>query len=310
MNLNKLQYFMSVYEEGSITAAAKKHFVSQVAMSQQIMSLEEELGIKLFLREKNRLYQTSASHYFYEEIRKILKSYDKLVVDIRNYANDNKKLLRIGVNYYSLYEWIKNYTRQFEKLFQDVSITFEFYPSNELIIQLDKGFLDIIIIWDEYVKNLGFYSQPAFQSRSAVLVPCKSPLSHRESLSFDDLKQEKVVILIEELPYYKRTGHLNSLLNDFYRYTPLQKSDVVVSGNVNEALLLSSEENRVIITYEDKLYKIFLTDIRQYLIDNSFMNNQFAFAWKDSDHNNVIKPFINFISQVDWTNSSYQHSRQ
>ena len=50
MNLNKLQYFMSVYEEGSITAAAKKHFVSQVAMSQQIMSLEEELGIKLFLR--------------------------------------------------------------------------------------------------------------------------------------------------------------------------------------------------------------------------------------------------------------------
>ena len=50
MNLNKLQYFMSVYEEGSITAAAKKHFVSQVAMSQQIMSLEEELGIKLFIR--------------------------------------------------------------------------------------------------------------------------------------------------------------------------------------------------------------------------------------------------------------------
>ena len=310
MNLNKLQYFMSVYEEGSITAAAKKLFVPLVAMTHKILSLLEYVGINLFLREKNRLYQTSASHYFYEEIRKILKSYDKLVVDIRNYANDNKKLLRIGVNYYSLYEWIKNYTRQFEKLFQDVSITFEFYPSNELIIQLDKGFLDIIIIWDEYVKNLGFYSQPAFQSRSAVLVPCKSPLSHRESLSFDDLKQEKVVILIEELPYYKRTGHLNSLLNDFYRYTPLQKSDVAVSGNVNEALLLSSEENRVIITYEDKLYKISLTDIRQYLIDNSFMNNQFAFAWKDSDHNNVIKPFINFISQVDWTNSSYQHSRQ
>lgn len=66
------------------------------------------------------------------------------------------------------------------------------------------------------------------------------------------------------------------------------------------ALLLSSEENRIIITYEDKLYKISLTDIRQYLVDNSFMNSQFAFAWKDSEHNNVINPFINFISQVDW----------
>lgn len=302
MNLNKLQYFMSVYEEGSITAAAKKHFVSQVAMSQQIMSLEEELGIKLFLREKNRLYQTSASHYFYEEIRKILKSYDNLVVDIKNYANDNKKLLRIGVNYYSLYEWIKTYTKQFERIFEDTSINFEFYPSNELIIQLDKGFLDIIIIWDEYVKNLGFYSQPAFQSRSAILVPRKNPISLKENLSFDDLKGEKVIVLMEELPYFKRTGHLNALLNDLYRYTPLEKSDIVVSGNINEALLLSSEENRIIITYEDKLYKISLMDVRQYLIDHSFMNSQFAFAWKDSEHNNVIKPFINYISQVDWSN--------
>ena len=54
INTNKLQYFISVYEEGSITAAAKKHYVTQVAMSQQIASLEEELGIKLFLRKKNR----------------------------------------------------------------------------------------------------------------------------------------------------------------------------------------------------------------------------------------------------------------
>ena len=61
---------MSVYEEGSITAAAKKHFVSQVAMSQQIMSLEEELGIKLFLREKNRLYKPAPAITFMKRFGK------------------------------------------------------------------------------------------------------------------------------------------------------------------------------------------------------------------------------------------------
>lgn len=301
MNINKLQYFISVYEEGSITAAAKKHYISQVAMSQQIMSLEEELGIKLFLREKNHLFQTSASHYFYEEIKKILKSYENLVTDIKNYANDNKKLLRIGVNYYSLYEWIKPYTKQFEKTFSDISVIFEFYPSNELIIQLDKGFLDTIVIWDEYVKNLGFSSQPAFLSKCAMLVPLQNPLSRQEQLSFNLLENEKAVILIEELPYFKRTGHLDSLLHNLYQNTPLQKQNVIISGNVNEALLLSSEENRIIITFEDKLYKIALQNVRQYLIDSPLMINQFAFVWKDLDNNNAIKPFINFIAQVDWS---------
>lgn len=296
MNINKLQYFMSVYEEGSITAAAKKHFISQVAMSQQIMSLEEELGIKLFLREKNRLCHTSASHYFYEEIKKILSSYEKLVTDVKNYANDNKKILRIGVNYYSLYEWIEDSIRQFENTFQDSFVSFEFYPSNELIIQLDKGFLDMIIIWDEYVKNLGFYTLPAFSSRSAVLVPFPNALSSRDSLTFEDLEGEKAVILVEELPYFRRTGHLDSLFQDILQYTPLKKQDLLISGNINEALLRSSVENRIIITYEDKLYKISLSNIRQYLIDDSFMNQQFVFAWKDTDSNNVIRPFTNFFS--------------
>lgn len=300
MNMNKLQYFISVYEEGSITAAAKKHYISQVAMSQQIMSLEEELGVKLFLREKNHLCHTSASHFFYDEIKKILKSYENLITDIKNYANDNKKLLRIGVNYYSLYEWIKGYTRQFEKTFLDTSVIFEFYPSNELIIQLDKGFLDIIVIWDEYVKNLGFSSHPAFLSKCAMLVPRQNSLSQMEQLSFDSLEKEKVVILIEELPYFKRTGHLDSLLRNLYLHTPLQKQNITISGNVNEALLLSSEENRIIITFEDKLYKISLPGIRQYLIDSPLMVNQFAFVWKDTEANNTIKPFINFISQIDW----------
>lgn len=300
MNINKLQYFISVYEEGSITAAAKKHYISQVAMSQQIASLEEELGVKLFLREKNHLCQTSASHFFYEEIRQILKSYENLVTDVKNYANDNKKLLRIGVNYYSLYEWLKAHIRQFETVFQDTSVIFEFYPSNELIIQLDKGFLDIIIIWDEYVKNLGFSSLPAFTSRCAILVPSQNPLSREDTLQFSQLEGSKAVILVEELPYFKRTGHLDSLLHNIYQYTPLQKNDIIISGNVNEALLLSSEENRVIITYEDKLYKIALPDIRQYLLDDSPMESQFAFVWKDAESNKALKPFLTYMSQINW----------
>ena len=47
-------FFMSVVETGSFSQAAKKHYLSQAAISQQISKLEEEVGVRLFDRSKYR----------------------------------------------------------------------------------------------------------------------------------------------------------------------------------------------------------------------------------------------------------------
>jgi len=288
---------MSVYEEGSITSAAKKHFISQVAMSQQIQSLEEELGVKLFLRQKKKLHQTSAAHYFYYEIKNILSLYDALLIDLKNYSNGNKMVLRIGVNYYSLYEWLKNYSDKFEESYHDINISFEFYPSNELISQLDKGFIDIILIWDKYASNLGFITKPAFISHCTVLIPFNNPLSNLKSFSLDLLKGQRIVMLVEELPYFRRTGHLEEVLSNFYDSTPIKNGDIIVTDNINQALFLSSEENLIIITYEDKLYKIPQKNMKSIIMDHSFMDSNFVFAYKSLENNMVVKLFMNFIEE-------------
>ena len=49
MNLNKIQYFLSSVEEQSFTKAARKHYVTQVAVTQQIASMEKELDIYLII---------------------------------------------------------------------------------------------------------------------------------------------------------------------------------------------------------------------------------------------------------------------
>ena len=58
MNLSKLEYFLSAARKGSFTAAAEEHYVSQTAVSQQIASLERELGVMLFRRKKGRVELT------------------------------------------------------------------------------------------------------------------------------------------------------------------------------------------------------------------------------------------------------------
>ena len=52
MNLKSLEYFIKVVDTNSFTKAAEESFISQSAISQQIKSLEDELGFSLLNRSK------------------------------------------------------------------------------------------------------------------------------------------------------------------------------------------------------------------------------------------------------------------
>ena len=52
MNLNNLKIFINVADSGSITRAAEALFISQPAVSKAIRSIEEDLGVSLFIRDK------------------------------------------------------------------------------------------------------------------------------------------------------------------------------------------------------------------------------------------------------------------
>lgn len=52
MNLNNLKIFINVADSGSITRTAEALFISQPAVSKAIRSIEEDIGVRLFIRDK------------------------------------------------------------------------------------------------------------------------------------------------------------------------------------------------------------------------------------------------------------------
>lgn len=62
--LRKIKYFITVVDCNSFTEAAEICYISQSAISQQIKALEDEVNVKLIVRENRRFHLTEAGRFF------------------------------------------------------------------------------------------------------------------------------------------------------------------------------------------------------------------------------------------------------
>ena len=95
MEFKQLQYFLSAAEYLNFTEAAQACFIVQSAMSQQISSLEKELGVTLFVREKRVLRLTAT---LVLEARKILNQVNNSRLLVQSIAKGYQHVFRIGCN--------------------------------------------------------------------------------------------------------------------------------------------------------------------------------------------------------------------
>ena len=96
MLLRQMKYFAAVVDCASFTEAAARCFISQSAISQQIQSLERELGVELLDRRNRRFELTAAGEYFYSRCKVILSQADDAVRETKRLGADSELQLRIG----------------------------------------------------------------------------------------------------------------------------------------------------------------------------------------------------------------------
>jgi len=86
MRFEQLEVFRAVAELKSFTLAAKRLYVSQPSISQQVALLERELGFRLFERNSKGVELTPAGDFFYQELAQALDSFKALVQAARSVA--------------------------------------------------------------------------------------------------------------------------------------------------------------------------------------------------------------------------------
>lgn len=95
-----VRYFIQTVEAGSLTLAATRFGISQSAISQQLNSLEKELGINLFIKkDKTGILLSPAGEKLYEEGKRILGDFDNLIEEVINLSkNGDRASLNYGLH--------------------------------------------------------------------------------------------------------------------------------------------------------------------------------------------------------------------
>ena len=94
--LKQLKYFQSVVRFGSVSAAAEENFISQSAISQQVQSLERELGFALLVRKNRSFSLTPAGEYFYRKSLLLTADCDRMCAEAAKIAKGEAANLKIG----------------------------------------------------------------------------------------------------------------------------------------------------------------------------------------------------------------------
>ena len=97
MNLQYYFNYVTVVEEGSLTAASKKLHIAQPALSNQIKAMELKYGTRLFFRGARRLELTDAGMILYQQAKRMCEIEQAAKNEIASGFSGQKGTLRLGV---------------------------------------------------------------------------------------------------------------------------------------------------------------------------------------------------------------------
>lgn len=192
MELRHLRYFVAVAEELHFGRAAERSFVAQPTLSQQIRTLEDEVGARLFDRSRRGVALTPVGAVLLPHARRVLAEAARAEAAVRAAAEGRAGALRIGYEGAVLRDGLSDALRAFRVEAPDVDLDFLEAGSREQAEAVRAGRADagfVLLPIDEEgleVRSLG--AAPVL-----LVMPAGHRLAGRETVALAELADEPLV---------------------------------------------------------------------------------------------------------------------
>lgn len=211
MNIKRIKYYIDLVECRNFTETAKKNYVSQTTISQQIAALEDEFEIQLIDRKQIPIEPTKAGWLLYGEAIVLWKQYNHMKASMENFQKYNTQVLSIEYAAMTDIQSLLKLIPSFKAAHPNIKLELDKVLLKDIAVYLQKGIYDVAIAFDsEFSGNDDICTYPLYSGRYCVAVSSGHPLFHQESISKDELYTYPLVMLNPEAignSYYLMIQH-------------------------------------------------------------------------------------------------------
>ena len=298
MNVRLLETFVAVAEELHFGRAAELLHIAQPAVSRQIKRLENELGIKLFLRDRRNVILTEAGRAFLKEARTILAQVSLAQQVARRAHRGEMGSLSLGYSECNIHSVFPEAVRLYRERFPGVVLEMREMVTAEQVEALLGGDIDVGLVTLPVAAE-GLRVETLLEEPVVAALPDNHPLASNAQVALEDLADDPFVFF----PRWQAPGH-HDLITAQCReagYIP----QVVVEANTRQGiaslvaagigvslLMLNPSEGR--LQRPGLVYKeIAQLDIRV----------GSGLAWRSEDETPVLKGFLEVAREASRTYS-------
>lgn len=191
MELRHLRYFRAVALSLSFSRAAEQLHVAQPALSRQIKSLEDEIGVRLIDRNRVRVALTDAGHLFLGHVEKILAQMDIAVAAVQDVPQGSEGSLAILVEWDVPVPLFSEAVALFHQRYPRVDIDFREVPLVQHLSQVASGKAHMGFGAREFISiGSEFSFLPLMRGDFVVAVSTLHRFAKRKAIRMNELKDE------------------------------------------------------------------------------------------------------------------------
>jgi DNA-binding transcriptional LysR family regulator len=198
MNFDQLTYFCAAAVSNNYVVAAEQLAVSPSWISKQMVALENELGLSLFLRSAHGVKLTPEGIKFLEFAQWSIRNYEATMDALAIYTKGIHEQIRLGslpfVNEYHLADVIAD----FQVAHSAIDIKLTERNQEELLQKLKLHQLDLALLRGAYLSADEYSWVVLFDDELALCCSKTHPFATRTSIGLRDLKHETFISLEQE----------------------------------------------------------------------------------------------------------------
>ena len=202
MEIRQVQYFLSIVETGSFSAAADELYISQSSLSKMIIALEKELSVTLFDRSRRKVSLTTGGEAFLEHAGRINAAYKAMLFDMNEHRSSTNAFT-IGTIPVLTQYGINALISQFKDTHPEIRFDLEEIDGQNILPALTEKRFDVVFTRHNYLDTDKFESLVICKDKLLVVVSRKNRHAGQSSLSLRDLTGDNFIVFDKVTEMYR-----------------------------------------------------------------------------------------------------------